>query len=407
MEQTPKPVEDKESAAQPVITGSNPALAKKSKLIPIISGVVLVAVLLLGFGYYYVKAAPGKVWEKFTATTPQPTTASQTYAFAYKDNEKVSDAAAANPISAYFSNVGFSAKGNAYMNDLDATNPEGSASMQYSLSSGSTSFGSSMQLILKGQDIFINPGDNPLFASALSLLSPEKKVTWIKINAREIAEASQTATSSSPSINMSQQMAQYQTILSKHWGQLVMRDKNLGNETLRGVSTYHYSNTINKTELKQVMHEVMDYAIIQAQTTNPSSAEEIQSSKDLVYSVLDSIVDRMQITSLETWLGQQDARIYKVKLVSSVPSLASLVSNATAMESEGTATSTTEEIKKLMAAVSYNATLNVDEEFFDYGKIQEVKVPDNALDIGQKIKEENAQQQKYMNSPADGTKLMQ
>jgi hypothetical protein len=353
----------------------------------IAGGVVVVLLLAGGYVAYAQYASPTRVWQKFAAAPISPKVVTETSDFSYVDNGKLTGDAAKNPLAAMFANIKFSTSGTAYVNTTDAANPEMSMDMAYSFGSGDTSISSKANMIMKGQDIYINFGDNPLINSILSAANSGQPVAWIKINGQQIEAASQSASSTLAVPNYAQQIKNYQAIVQKYSGKVLIMDKYLGRETVRGVSTFHFSNSLDKTQAKAMAGELLDAVFSQANLQASSSPADLAQAKASATKVFGSIIDGLRISDFETWIGA-DLQLHKVKFTSNAPSLTSLASASA--NNPALAQDPAKAADNILSAMTFDGAISVNQEYYDFGKTQAVTAPANALDLAQKLKEQSA-----------------
>jgi len=384
------------------------AQPKKSKKIIIGAG-ALVVVAAAGIFAYTVYAAPTRVWQKFLSLSLDGQVAQEKFSFSYVDNGTVDDVVKNSPYASYFTKVKAMANGTAYANGTNAENPEMSLDMNYTLSSGDTSFGSRLQMRAKDRIVYMNVGNSPLISGIMGMVSPGQSVEWIKLDIQKMQSlASSTGSTAMAPVDFSAQVREYRTIIEKHWGKLVTIEKVFGREKVSGVQTIHYQNKVNKEELKSVFIEVFDYAMKTAMSTSGGEIkeEDLQETKQMVTRVVTNLVDRMDVQVFETWIGVSDFRLYKIKIQTTAPSLASLTSIG--MDSMDSNKSMEEIIDDLFARLSFAGVITVEEEFSDYGKIIPIEIPTTGiLDVGEKMQEMKTMQQTNYGSGADNTLLME
>ena len=162
-----------------------PAQGGKKK-IWVAAGLSAVVVLLAcGLIAYAQSASPTRVWQKFATAAVFPKVVTETSDFSYVDNGKLTGDATQNPLAAMFSNVALSASSTAYVDTTDAANPEMSMDMTYSFGSGGTSISSTANMIMMGQDIYINFGNNPLLIAFCRQPTPGNRLVGLKSTARK------------------------------------------------------------------------------------------------------------------------------------------------------------------------------------------------------------------------------
>lgn len=379
------------------MTGGAPVAVGGSK-IKIVLAVVLVAALGVGgFFAYRVYAAPQKIWKQFMSNSVVPQVVTEKFSVSYTDNGVFDESLKkSNPYASYFSHVKGSFQGTAYVNAKNIENPELTMDVNYLLGAGDTSFGSRFQVKMADKIMYLNLGDNPVITGVLSMVSPDKKVEWLKFDFKKLQSLAQSemATATPAQVpDTAKIMAEAQKISLKHWNKLVVVQKVLGREKINGVSTIHYQNTVNKDEMKQMLKEVFDLATQNSVSASPEiSKEDLNQAKEIISLVSEKMIDRIEIKSFETWVGVSDAQLYKAKIETSAPSLASLF---TLGEGSLSSNQTPQEIiESIFSKVSFDGVVAVDFEFSDYGKVMAIQAPsENVLDVVSKLESMKSAQQ--------------
>lgn len=360
-----------------------------------ISVVVLLVVILIGAVFYKVYASPEKVWNRFSEKylNSMQDALHENFEISYQDNKVLEpEILKANPYASMLNKIKVSLAGNAYLNYKNPENPEMSGDVTYSFSSGGTFLGSKLGIVLKDQNFYFKIGDIPFISEGMLDLNNGQKVDWVKINFKEMQEYINNSTQNTTTpVSLNEQIIKYQEIINKHWGKLITIEKVLNKEKIHNVNTIHFSNKLNKDELKNLFSEIFNLAFEEAtKSNNLISGNEIVETKNLAINIINSIIDKIEIKKFETWIGVTDARIYKINVVTSAPSLVSFVNSMPEAE-EGLSVAQTpqEKIDYMLSKISYEGEVTINEEFYDYGKMQEVKQPENALDMVEKIKEQD------------------
>jgi pyrroline-5-carboxylate reductase len=164
-------------------------------------------------------------------------------------------------------------------------------------------------------------------------------------------------------------------------------DKYLGRETVRGVSTFHFSNSLDKTQAKAMAGELLDAVFSQANLQASSSPADLAQAKASATKVFGSIIDGLRISDFETWIGA-DLQLHKVKFTSNAPSLTSLASASA--NNPALAQDPAKAADNILSAMTFDGAISVNQEYYDFGKTQAVTAPANALDLAQKLKEQSA-----------------
>jgi hypothetical protein len=389
------PIVTTEPIPSPMI---EPVAPKRSKLPLIIAAVVLVVIVLVGWGAYKVYASPGSVWQRFTQKAIIPKVTTEDYSFAYVDNGKLSSSDSENPFSSFFTNIKFSANGAVYLNNTDLNNPELNMDMNYSAGSGNTSLSSSAKFVLKDQNLYINLGSNPIVNSMLNSLSPDKAVEWLKFDLKKAQELEKmNASTTTADFDYAKQAKIYQDISNKYILKIVGTGKFIDKQTLHDVAVYHYSNTVNKDQLVSMGDEFVDAMINQLQSQGAAKAEDVVDVKNVLYKVIKNLADRGQITTFETWVGVSDSQLHKIKFVSTAPSLVSLFSAAQNVDQgENKPTNSAAIADLVLSKMSFDAQFTLEEELYNFGKVTTVTPPANSFDVIEKLKKDKDNEQKMM-----------
>ena len=138
----------------------------------------------------------------------------------------------------------------------------------------------------------------------MSAANSGQPVSWIKINGQEIEAASQSASSTLAVPNYTQEIQNYQAIAQKYAGKIVIMDKYLGRETVRGVSTFHFSNSLDKTQTKAMVGELLDAVFNQANLQASSSPAVLAQAKDSATTIFNILLTAYKSAILKPGLGR-------------------------------------------------------------------------------------------------------
>jgi|GEM_PF-2601973 len=374
------------------------------------AGLGALVIFILGVSAYYAYASPGRIWQKFSEKLVIPPVVSQSFSVAYEDKAEVSEDAQKTPLSGFISKIKFSFQGTAYSNSTDADHLQGNMDMNYSFGSGDTSLSSKLGMVIKDKDLFLNLGDNPVVTSMLSYFSPDEEVDWIKLNLtelQELANESASGTSSSLDIDYNKQVREYRAILEKHAAKMVTVDKYLGREDLHGSSTFHYSNKLDKNELKLMLEEVVDYAMSQVLGIGETKPEDMAKAKEISHKFITAFTDRLEVHTMETWVGASDFQLHKIKFASNAPSLASLFSVAMAAGTQEIAEGDPDKtVDYVLQHMTFDAAFSLEEEFYDFGKTKEIVVPEKFFDLVKKLRTEMENQSMFLDPGLDDSNLI-
>ncbi len=301
---------------------SNEVITKKGFTKTKIALIVILALLVLSGSaagaYFFILKSPTKVWEGFKKVTRSQIYNSN-FKIGYTDENEELKPDFAKRLN--IKSLKFNFDGKLYSDESDTKNPIGSADMQYTFGSGNSSFSTGIKVILLNKIAYMNIGENPFLANMFG----DEQIDWLKIDLNSIEE------SSNQSIN-TEELNKYKEIfnpsfneeLTKIWEEatFVKMDKYLGREKVDNITTLHFKNTLDKQAIKDAFINTVN----KVQEAYKTAGEDLD-PKDFEYvtMIVNALVDKLEIKEFETWIGQNDFRLYKVKFVSNAPSLISLI----------------------------------------------------------------------------------
>ena len=302
---------------------------------PLLIALFLV-LLLAGAGYaFYVYSYnnPTKIWQKFQGSDKQKIYQNK-FNVSFKDNGSL-DSSLTEGLGNNFQlkDIKLSLDGNFYIDSTDGKNPQSSAELQYSFSSGNTSLTTGFEYKLINKVLYLNVGDNPLLNGIFQSLSPDKKIDWVKIDLNE-AESQLSSASSTEASEFGKVFSKnLSDELTKLWqdANFVKIDKYLGKEKLGEVQTAHFANTLDKEALKQTLNDSIN-KITKAIVEQTDQIKSDDLAK--IQLVVGGLIDKFEVKQFETWVGTRDFKLYRVKFVSNAPSVISLVKTASAESKE-------------------------------------------------------------------------
>lgn len=313
---------------------------KKSRLI--LWTAVILIILLLGAGGYYAYAngyiGSSNAWEKFIQK-PQEKVYRNEFKISYQDMGEIDSKKAAGSLFS-FAKIRLAFDGNFYVNSANEKSPESTSEVTYTLASGSSSISTGFKYKLIDRNLYVDLGDNPLLRAISSELNrnlPDgQKVSWLKINFDEINKLISENGQATQG-----QLDDYKTFkeifnpslkgeLEKIWSdsKFIKVRKNLGREKLGSVNTIHYENELDKEALKQMLQKYLDK--LREVFGKAYAEEDLNNSPgwDYTKELIFALIDKLEIKQMETWIGATDSNLYKVKFVSTAPSIASIVNNS-------------------------------------------------------------------------------
>ncbi len=295
---------------------------------------VVVILLLAGgaYGYYnyFSQNNPQKVWEKFTETftqTGQNSIYNTKFKLGYSDKGEL-DATTSQSFGFKLKDINLELEGSGYMDAENKDNPQTDSQISYSYSSGNTLVKTGVGFKVKDQILYINLSDNPilsLIGSELERANDGKKVEWIKIDLNEIQKQSGSAQSevkfiqnvTSPNFKNDSQRIWEDT-------KLIKMESYLGKETLNGVTTLHFKNSLDKQALKTMANGYVDLLVKAIDEPSETKLDDVNLLKDIVA----ALIDKITIKEFEIWVGAKDFKRYRVHLVTNAPSVVSLIQTA-------------------------------------------------------------------------------
>ncbi|MDR3642957.1 MAG: hypothetical protein P4L74_05020 [Candidatus Doudnabacteria bacterium] len=290
--------------------------------------VIIVALAAAAYGYYsLVFANPAKVWTKFTLAAKNPVYNTQ-FSFTYNDPGQQSSATTASPslLGLNLSNINLAFAGTSYVDATDNSNPSSESKIQYTFGSGNTNFSTGLQYILLNKVLYLNVGSNPFLDMVSSSLNNGQKIDWLKI---DLNEAQNQAGQSEQTAKIYQALASpdFKNQIQKIWenATIIKEDKYLGQQKINGVITLHFQNSVDASALKGL---VSQYTQLLSKTLQDSGSPLSAQDSAYINTLAGQLIDKIQVKDLETWVGLFDAKLYQVHLVTSAPSLTSIVSNA-------------------------------------------------------------------------------
>ncbi len=340
-----------------------------------------------------------KLWAKFQGQTVDQAVHTN-FSFSYADSGSES---AESPFGGVLKDVKASVSGSAYTNGGRTTDAlESQSNITYSLASGNTSFSTGLEFRVVGKALYLNVGQNPFLSTFMMGMNSSmdeqdtKHYDWIKISLdpKFLEELGSDEGVGDAEIKTIIDQRYWQD-LANQWKKqdFLEKPKYVGSETVRGVATLHYQTNIKKDVVRAAVTDVLTKVMASSNAETKKAAETFVSG----------MIDKLQVQSVDIWVGKRDAAVYKVTVQSNAPSVASYVK---AVEDESKAEmdaynkacsdytkpcnppaslSMDERVKQLLAALKFTATFNLNFEFYDYGKAQGVEAPKDFLDADKEL----------------------
>ncbi len=329
-------------AEQPAVFTAQqlPATVTKKKssggLLVLIIGVVVVVLAAGGyFAYTYAYNNPQKIWQKFTQNPQSSLVYKNNITFTYNDPETYTPASS-SLMSIQLKNLILSVNGNIYADLTDPKNPATDVTVQYNFSDNGTNFGTSIAYKLINNVLYLNAGSNPFAQALMSEISPGTQNSWLKIDLTAAQQQASTTNSQYSALSKQFEDPAFQQELQGIWnkGNVITVTKYLGQQKIGSAQTYHFQNGFNKSAFSAVVSQYIDAF---AQILNNNQQGTISSSDTATAKQITAeLINKIQVTDFETWIGSSDYRLYKIQLSMNAPSVISIM-NAATNETQGAA----------------------------------------------------------------------
>lgn len=325
------------SSAAPTVSASQPlqpAAGKRSWRGLWISLSAVVTLVALGAGAYayytYVYNSPEKVWQAFSKA-PSSEIYKNTFKLSFEDTVDPNTLTGQDFV---MSNINLSFDGKFYVDGSDKSNPKSSSDVQYTFGSGNTNISTGFKYRLINKVLYVNVGENPFLDSLIQNLNNGKKLEWVKVDMNELEQKSKDSASSTEVSNFDKVFnAKLQDEIAQLWKntQFVTMESALGREKIGDIQTIHFKNSLDKQAVKNLVHTVIKKV---ADSSRENGQELKPEDEQLLQDVLAAIVDKIEIKQFETWIGVQDKKLHKVKIVSNAPSIISAIYLSTNMSTQ-------------------------------------------------------------------------
>ncbi len=289
--------------------------------------ILLVFFLSTGAAAYFfglldsvIYGSPQKIWNKYKQT-PLDSVYSNKFKISYKDNG-ISSASSTSGLLFNFSNVFLDFDGQYYVDTTDSQNPKSSSVVKYTAGSGNSSFSTSFKYFFLGKVLYFNIGENPIFSALAGIANTEGKTEWLKIDFDELEKEMLTSPKGAKQVNAILNSSLKEE-LSKIWSDstFVKLEKSLGNEKIGKQSVLHLKNSLDKQGIKDAFTKYVEKI---SGAVKDSGEVVKESDVQQIKTAVNALVDKMEVKTMETWVGVKDGRLYKVKFESNFPSLVSL-----------------------------------------------------------------------------------
>lgn len=320
----------------PIVVSDADFNRKPRKKLPLLIGLgIFVLLILAGAGYYAYATFynnPTKVWQQFTANSGD-TIFQNSFSFSYSDPNQLSPQDQ-QTMGFILKDIKLSLTGSSYFDLADPKKPQSSSDIQYTFSSGDTSFSTGFDYKFINNILYLNVGNNPLLnIFTQSLVQNGQKPDWIKIDLNKLQQTSQSQAQASQLQEMLD--PSFKQELQQIWAnaKIIKVDSYVGRETVSGVSTMHFKNSVDTAAVDATLNQYVDALV---KKINSTSTVVSQSDIATAKTVMAAIIKKVQIKDLETWVGVSDAKLYRVKVITNAPSVISLIKNAHGLSSLNT-----------------------------------------------------------------------
>jgi hypothetical protein len=379
--ETPNAVPNIDPAATPQPAGGS-IFARMGWKIPTAVGVaILLLVGSVGFAYsrgYTLSGfrllSPEAVWNKFY-TKESSKIYHAKFTAQYEDPESTGESQ--QDFGFTLKNVKLSLEGNAYADITEEDNPAIDGTVKFTAGSGSTSFTSGVDYRAKDGVFYYKLGDIPIISDFLKGDSGQN-IDWVKVNSKDLDKVSgDDGSDIFKDLNNNQELQQK---IRQIWvdNRAIRLGKYIGREKLNGVNTMHFQAELDRGAAKKAVLDTI------TALTESDKGKITEDDKAVAEEITDRFFNKIEIKELDAWIGSSDDNLYRLHMLSNAPSAASLFKLAEdpMLQNEP---QTLDEKKKMIDQifdkVSFDATFKLDVDYSDYGKSQEVQVPENAYDI--------------------------
>lgn len=302
---------------------SNKTFFKKTIVWVVLAGLLLIAGGAYGY-YNFVLASPTKVWQKFSHAAQTPIYQTK-FKFSYSDPGEITSNES-GLLSFQLKDIKLELKGSSYVNAQNAEQAESNSKIQYTFSSGNTSFSTGFEYLLQNKVLYLNVGDNPILNLISNAVNSGQKIDWIKIDLNQLQNQ---ASSTQDQAKFFQQLTSpdFKNELAKIWANatIIKVSKYIGREKINGVTTLHFQNSIDKQALKGLAGQ---YVQELSKAVKGTTSEIKDSDVAAIDEVIAQLIDKLEVKEFDTWVGMTDFKLYRVHLLTNSPSFISLAKNA-------------------------------------------------------------------------------
>ncbi len=365
----------------------NPEPSKNRTKYKIIGGLVGLLVILGAVGYgsysqgYSVKGlsvlSPSKIWDRFYTGESDEKMYNAKFSMEYTDPESYEDPN--NDLGIVLKNIKLNIDGDTYADFTDTTSPEFDGNLNFSVSSGNTSFSSGVEFRSLNKKIFYKVGDIPFLSG---IAGPENKdVEWVMVDIDKAA-----ADQSSADAELFKKIIDpaFEEKMRQIWldNRAIKIKKYVGRDKVNDARTLHFKAELDKEATKKaLMESLMGLASLDE---NVSWSDD---DKELVDAFFAKLLSKIEVKELDVWVGSEDYNLYKMHLVSNAPSFVSIIKlfseefgdfstadvNSIAKQKK--------EMETFMDKIKFTGTFRLDATYSDYGQKKVISEPQGAFDL--------------------------
>lgn len=302
-------------------TTESPKTEKKFKnkyLIPI-ALIILGIIVLVGSAYafynnFYLKNQSVKIWNEFTSK------GLSTKVFSLKSELKYSDQENYESKEITFKDLNTTVNSEFYLDYSNSENPSADLDLKINLNNNSIISGFPLSLKLTEKKFFVQVSNNAILDNLISKFTGGKKVDWVKIDFENLPK--NESVKNSFTID---EEAKNKFISTWKSSKIFKLKKFIKKETVSNQVLYHFENEIDKTELKNLLFELLEQAENKQTENQP---EQINDYKNQI----NIFLEKLTVTKFETWVDKK-GDLYKVEFSSNAPSVSSIYKNIIEPES--------------------------------------------------------------------------
>ncbi|HYF05645.1 MAG TPA: hypothetical protein VEA59_05760 [Patescibacteria group bacterium] len=298
---------------------------------------------------------PSQVWEKFTQSG-FPTVYATEFSMQYKDKGDFAEGEAAMGFPLTDLSISFSSKG--FANTSQPELPLASQDIMYSYASGSFSMNSGFEYRMIGKKLYVNISKLPFYEGLMQSFAAKaggtvKKPEWLYID----LAGSGTVTESKALGGAVSVFASPLYSLS-----VIQSHTFLGVEEVDGKQTAKFKVVVDTNKLMESFKSSLV-------SGSQLSAEDVDTIAAVVF-------DKLRIKDSIVWLSYDTGQVQKLGISANAPSLIAFLKSL--MQTSNTASLPF--AQQLQAFLSFDATVLINQTFYNIGKEEPVGAPPGAVD---------------------------